>query len=151
MSGPGASQHFQGFVLKVFTPWPILRIVCIWLVLLIVCIVERGNEKRPLSLQRNSQNRRSSDIQAPCREQRNFLHATLWEKRGKGSNLVMRYSTKTVCGYSAPAAQETLLLSGAGCGSDSLCLKILWMEIGLKNGKCTESAHVMRLNTCSIN
>lgn len=83
MSGPGASQHFQGFVLKVFTPWPILCIICIWLVLLIVCIVERGNERRPLSLQRNSQNRRSSDIQAPCREQRNFLHATLWEKKRK--------------------------------------------------------------------
>ena len=49
----------------------------------------------------------------------------------------MRYSTKAVCGYPASAAQETLLLSWAGHGSDSACLKMLWMEICLKNIKHT--------------
>lgn len=38
------SHHFQGFVLKVFAPWPLVLIVCIWPLLLTVCI---SSEKDP--------------------------------------------------------------------------------------------------------
>lgn len=64
-----------------------------------------------------------SDIWGSCREYRNSLHVTLRERGGRRANLIMRYSTKAVCGRSASAAQETLLLSGPGHGSDSLCLE----------------------------
>lgn len=43
----GVSHHFQGFGLKVFTPWPLLLIVSIWPLLDIVCIIKRGNERGP--------------------------------------------------------------------------------------------------------
>lgn len=103
MSGLGVSQHIQVFVLKVFTPWPLLLIVCIWPLLLIVCIIERGNERDPLACSVTgrliSQNPRSRDIQGSCREHRNSLHATLRVRGGGRSNLIVRYSTKAVCGY----------------------------------------------------
>lgn len=46
----GVSHHFQGFVLKVFTPWPLRLIVCVWPQRLIVCIIKRGNERDSLAV-----------------------------------------------------------------------------------------------------
>lgn len=133
------SHNFQRFVLKTFT---------LWLLRLAACIIKKGNERDPLPLRKSgrleSQSLCLSVILQGAEKLCNF------RKRARKASLIMRYRTEVVRGYSASAAQETLLLSGAGKGSDGLCWNFLWMEICLNNIKCSESAQVMRLYTCFV-
>lgn len=132
---------FQRFVLKAFT---------LWLLRLAACIIKKGNERDPLPLSISGRLESQILCHSVILQGAEKLSVCYVRKRARKASLIMRYRTEVVCGYSASAAQETLLLSGAGHGSDSLCWNFLWMEICLNNIKCIESAQVMRLYTCFV-